>query len=305
MSPILKHLFLSLILSTLVLSELELDARSANLDAISDPSFHTSTHNGTSLPAQDGRSLVRSWLSPRYLTCYSGYGLCPDNTYCCPLSDRCCEGGGCVEPGGKCCAGYTCDPGWNCCASPYCYPDGANCCSDGGYCLSGSVCVKISGLIKCSTTGGYSGPTLSATSAVFTAPPAESTIAVTSRTSVASITLPPVYQSRPSSPRSHTKKYARRNNKKRSPSYIRAHEAYEAARSRKKSTKDPRGDSGHRKVDESPSGGHARKDPKDFQDANEFEDSKDANEFEDVVDFNFDFDFKDANEKPLTDDRPL
>ncbi|PQE10009.1 carbohydrate-binding module family 18 protein [Rutstroemia sp. NJR-2017a BVV2] len=150
--------------------------------------------NGTGLPAQDGRSLIKSWLSPRYLTCYSGYGLCPDNIYCCPLTDRCCGGGGCVEPGGKCCAGYTCDPGWNCCASPYCYPDGANCCSDGGYCPSGSVCVRISGAIKCSTTGGGSGPTLSATSAVFTAPPAETTIAVTSRTSVATITLPPVYE---------------------------------------------------------------------------------------------------------------
>jgi hypothetical protein len=40
--------------------------------------------------------------------------------------------------------------------------------------------VRISGAIKCSTTGRGSGPTLSATSVVFTAPPVETTLSATS-----------------------------------------------------------------------------------------------------------------------------
>ncbi|KAF5879385.1 uncharacterized protein Bfra_006594 [Botrytis fragariae] len=40
--------------------------------------FHSSTNNGTSLAPLDGRSLLKSWLSPRVLTCEDpGYGLCP------------------------------------------------------------------------------------------------------------------------------------------------------------------------------------------------------------------------------------
>ncbi|KAF7957808.1 hypothetical protein EAE96_003378 [Botrytis aclada] len=186
----LKHLFLSLILYTAVLGN-----QTPAFDGLISSKFHASTNNGTALAPLDGRSLLKSWLSPRVLTCEDpGYGLCPSNLGCCPRDENCCGSSFCVKHGESCCQGFTCEVGWNCCTYPYCYPDGGNCCSDGSYCTAGNICVNVRGSIKCCTdltcSGHTSGSVTISTPSVTTAP----TVITSSITKVPepSITLKPI-----------------------------------------------------------------------------------------------------------------
>ncbi|CCD51800.1 hypothetical protein BofuT4_P021060.1 [Botrytis cinerea T4] len=72
----LKCLFLPLIFYTAVLGN-----QTPAFDDLISSKFHSSTKNGTALAPLDGRSLLKSWLSPRVLTCEDpGYGLCPNLT---------------------------------------------------------------------------------------------------------------------------------------------------------------------------------------------------------------------------------
>ncbi|KAF7904444.1 hypothetical protein EAF00_001778 [Botryotinia globosa] len=133
-----KHFLLSLIFYTA-----DLGNQTPAFDDLVSSKFHSSTNNGTALAPLDGRSLLKSWLSPRVLTCEDpGYGLCPSNLGYCPKDENCCGSSFCVKPGESCCQGFTCEVGWNCCTYPYCYPDGGNCCSDGSYCTAGNICVN-------------------------------------------------------------------------------------------------------------------------------------------------------------------
>ncbi|KAK6607202.1 hypothetical protein ACHAPF_001077 [Botrytis cinerea] len=185
----LKCLFLPLIFYTAVLGN-----QTPAFDDLISSKFHSSTKNSTALAPLDGRSLLKSWLSPRVLTCEDpGYGLCPSNLGCCPKDESCCESSFCVKPGEICCQGFTCEVGWNCCTYPYCYPDGGKCCSDGSYCTAGNICVNVGGSIKCCTDltcSGHASGSLTISTPSATAAP---TILPSSITNVPepSITLSP------------------------------------------------------------------------------------------------------------------
>ncbi|THV44531.1 hypothetical protein BGAL_0623g00040 [Botrytis galanthina] len=186
----LKHFLLSLIFYPTILGN-----QTPAFDDLISPEFHSSTNNGTASVPLDRRSLLKSWLSPRVLTCEDpGYGLCPSNLGCCPRDENCCGSSFCVKPGESCCQGFTCEAGWNCCTYPYCYPDGGNCCSDGSYCTAGNICVNVRGSIKCCTdltcSGHASGSVTISTPSATTA----STVIPSSITKVPepSITLTPI-----------------------------------------------------------------------------------------------------------------
>lgn len=69
----LKRLFLLLIFYTAVLGN-----ETPAFDDLISSKFHSPTKNSTALAPLDGRSLLKSWLSPRVLACEDpGYGLCP------------------------------------------------------------------------------------------------------------------------------------------------------------------------------------------------------------------------------------
>ncbi|KAF1812102.1 hypothetical protein P152DRAFT_46282 [Eremomyces bilateralis CBS 781.70] len=106
-----------------------------------------------SMPEQDlwGRSLQR--LEPRQRTCPSGYGYCATLSGCCPSTDRCCQYGYCLPPGGVCCPGSPCPDGWSCRSTGTCYPNDGDCCSDGRNCNPGKICVRLasSNRIVCCT----------------------------------------------------------------------------------------------------------------------------------------------------------
>ncbi|TGO47482.1 hypothetical protein BOTNAR_0523g00060 [Botryotinia narcissicola] len=190
----LKHFFLSLIFYTAALGN-----QTPAFDDLVSSKFHFSTNNGTALAPLDGRSLLKSWLSPRVLTCKDpGYGLCPSNLGCCPRDENCCGSSFCVKPGESCCQGFTYEVGWNCCTYPYCYPDGGNCCSDGSYCTAGNICVNVRGSIKCCTdltcSGHASGSvTISTPSATTASTVIPSSISIALEPSV-TLTPIPVYE---------------------------------------------------------------------------------------------------------------
>lgn len=82
MFSLLKHFILPLIFHSAVLAN-----ETPAFDDLIASKFHSSTNNDTALAPLDGRSLLRSWLNPRVLTCEDpGYGLCPSKLSPCIIS---------------------------------------------------------------------------------------------------------------------------------------------------------------------------------------------------------------------------
>lgn len=80
----LMCLFLPLIFYTAVLGN-----QTPAFDDLISSKFHSSTKNSTALAPLDGRSLLKSWLSPRVLTCEDpGYGLCPSKLASTPFEEK-------------------------------------------------------------------------------------------------------------------------------------------------------------------------------------------------------------------------
>ncbi|KAG9044198.1 hypothetical protein FS837_008636 [Tulasnella sp. UAMH 9824] len=77
----------------------------------------------------------------------SGYGLCPNLRYCCPLGGLCCYGGGCCRKGQRCCSFDGCCPTTHNCVivsgKEGCCPIGKICSAGGGGCVD-------AGYVKCS-----------------------------------------------------------------------------------------------------------------------------------------------------------
>ena len=73
--------------------------------------------------------------------CADGYGSCPPGYggECCPLTAKCCEGGGCCDESHICCPG-------GCCA------DTDSCCGD-GCCPAGTTCCTVNGTLACCNAG--------------------------------------------------------------------------------------------------------------------------------------------------------
>ncbi|KAF9006745.1 hypothetical protein BDQ17DRAFT_1352321 [Cyathus striatus] len=129
---------------------------------------------------------ISGLLAPRQLECDPGFGVCSDNSGCCPLGGDCCSDGQCCDSGqfcagsGHCCLDTqrSCEGGAGCCNS------GETCCSDGSCCGVGTYCVLApDGEIGCCPNGELcSGNPLPTTAQTIAPPPPPTTAPPTTRT---------------------------------------------------------------------------------------------------------------------------
>lgn len=81
----LKIFSLLKLLPPLILGTTILANQTPAFDELVGPEFHSSTQNTPEIAPPDSRSLLRSWLNARVLTCENpAYGLCPSKPF--PLS---------------------------------------------------------------------------------------------------------------------------------------------------------------------------------------------------------------------------